>query len=161
MTSEELSTFVENDLMRRLDAINGVASVSTAGLVESTVHISLDPDKIKQLNDDLAKQINAATDEAKSGIESGISAAQSGLSQVDAGKEQIKKAQQELVAQREMVGPALQQIAQLVAARDAAQQIADAMEQASENTPAIPELPDTPELPDVPGQDRGTARKRT
>ena len=157
MTSEELSTFVENDLMRRLDAINGVASVSTAGLVESTVHISLDPDKIKQLNDDLAKQINAATDEAKSGIESGISAAQSGLSQVDAGKEQIKKAQQELAAQREMVGPALQQIAQLVAARDAAQQIADAMEQASENTPAIPELPDTPELPDVPGQETPAA----
>jgi len=151
MTSEELSTFVENDLMRRLDAINGVASVSTAGLVESTVHIALDPDKIKKLNDDLAKQINAATDEAKSGIESGISAAESGLSQVDAGKEQIKKAQQELAAQREMVGPALQQIAQLVAARDAAQQIADAMEQAGGQIPEIPEIPDIPgqETPDI------------
>jgi len=148
MSSEELSTFVENDLMRRLDAINGVASVSTAGLVESTVHISLDPEKIRQLNDDLSKKINAATDEAKSGIESGISAAESGLSQVDAGKEQIRKAQQELAAQRETVGPALESIAQLVAARDAAQQIADAMGQIE-----VPDIPETPDIPDVPGGD--------
>ena len=151
MSSEELSTFVESDLMRRLDAINGIASVSTAGLVESTVHIALDPGKIKKLNDDLTKKINAATDEAKSGIESGISAAESGLSQVDAGKEQIKQAQQELAAQREMVGPALEQIAQLVAARDAAQQIADAM--ANTEVPETPEVPDMPDLPDVPGAD--------
>ena len=148
MTSEELSTFVENDLMRRLDAINGVASVTTAGLVESTVHISLDADKITKLNKDLKKAIKAKTDEAKSGIESGISAAEEGLSQVDSGKEQIRKAQQELSAQREMVGPALEQIAQLVAARDAAQQVVDA-------------LKDLPEMqnPQQPGVDPEAVQK--
>lgn len=148
MTSEELSTFVENDLMRRLDAINGVASVTTAGLVESTVHISLDADKIRKLNKDLKKAIKAKTDEAKSGIESGISAAEDGLSQVDSGKEQIRKAQQELAAQREMVGPALEQIAQLVAARDAAQQVVDA-------------LKDLPEMqnPQQPGVDPEAVQK--
>ncbi len=151
MTSEELSTFVEGDLLRRLDAINGVASVTTAGLVESTVHIALDADKIKKLNDDLTAKIKSATDEAKSGIESGISAAESGLSQVDAGKEQIKKAQQELAAQRELVGPALEQIAQLVAARDAAQRIVDTMKEAASQLPEIPgdtEIPEDAEIPE-------------
>lgn len=48
-TTEEVSTFVEDELMNQLEGITGVASISTGGLIESKVNVSINEDKIEKL----------------------------------------------------------------------------------------------------------------
>ena len=45
-TTEEVSTFVEDELMNLLECITGVASISTGGLIVSKVNVSIYEDKI-------------------------------------------------------------------------------------------------------------------
>lgn len=61
----ELSDFVSDTLLPRLERLDGVASVSTMGLVEQTVEVRLDQSKIDDLNDKLLVKVSGKLDKAK------------------------------------------------------------------------------------------------
>jgi len=82
----ELSNFVKNTIQPYLERQNGVASISTIGLVEQSVHIQLSPDKIANLNTKLLASVNDALAKA---LEEMDKAEQ----KVIAGKEELEKAQ--------------------------------------------------------------------
>ncbi len=60
MEIDELSQFIEDDITPQIKKQNGVASVTTLGLVNKTVEVRLDQDKVDILND----KILATTDDA-------------------------------------------------------------------------------------------------
>ena len=85
-TTEEVSTFVEDELMSQLEGITGVASISTGGLIESKVNVSINEDKIEKLNKKLLDKASPSLAEAKGKLHSGLS--------------QIKKAEAKLAESR-------------------------------------------------------------
>ncbi len=100
----ELSDYVSNELLNKLEQIDGVASVSHKGIITEQESIVLSQTKIDTLN----KKIESALDEqfgeaedkldsAKQELDDNISKAQSGAGAISASMEQIN-AQQEAVA---------------------------------------------------------------
>ena len=79
---EELSRFVESDIMPEFERLNGVASVTTMGLIDQTLQIELNQDKVNDLN---AKILAVAQDALDDGRE-----------QLDDAKQQLEDAQAEL-----------------------------------------------------------------
>ena len=82
--TEELSTFVKETLIDKLEGTTGVASITTGGLIESQINVTINEDKINDLNVRILKMANSSLADAKSQLNSGMS--------------QIKKAEAELAA---------------------------------------------------------------
>ena len=85
-TTEEVSTFVEDELMNQLEGITGVASISTGGLIESKVNVSINENKIEKLNKKLLGEASPSLANAKGKLSSGLA--------------QIKKAEAKLAESR-------------------------------------------------------------
>ena len=99
----EISEFVENEILTKAEGIDGVASVSTTGLLKEQESVMLSQKKIDELN----KKINAALDDqfaeaedklndAKGEIEKNISAAEDGAGVIDSSLDQLGSQQEEL-----------------------------------------------------------------
>ena len=71
----ETSVDIKEKMLRKLEGIDGVASVSSAGLVDNKIHISLNEKKIKATIQRIKDAAGAMTDDALSGINSGIARA--------------------------------------------------------------------------------------
>ena len=82
----ELSSFVNDTVQPYLERQNGVASVSSSGLVEQSIHVELDPAKIDVLND---KLLSAVSDRLAAALQELDDAE----AEVAAGKEELSKAQ--------------------------------------------------------------------
>lgn len=78
----ELSNFVTNTVQPYLERQNGVASVSGVGLVEQSIHVSLDQKKIDDLNAKILQTVNE-----------GLAAA---AEQLDIAEQQVKDGKAEL-----------------------------------------------------------------
>ena len=91
-----LSDYVNETVLPQLERVDGVASISTTGLVEKTVEITLDQDKIDEVNDKLLVQVSDRLAEAKKELDANKAKINSGLkelddaqAQLDAGKAQL------------------------------------------------------------------------
>lgn len=73
MSIDEVSTYVNDEVIPNLERIEGVASVSAAGLVENQLQITLDTDKIDSLNKKIQNNINSELDKKQSEIDSSLS----------------------------------------------------------------------------------------
>ena len=82
MTQVEISDYVDSTIVPYLESVEGVASVSTIGSIEEKVEITLDEEKIKDINNDVIKE-----------IEDGFADAQS---EIDDAKEQIEDGEKAL-----------------------------------------------------------------
>ena len=63
-TTEEISWFIDDVVLRKLQSAKGVASVERIGGVDREVHVSLDPDRLAALNisaADVNRQLRATT----------------------------------------------------------------------------------------------------
>ena len=92
MSQEEISTYVNDEIIPSLERIEGVASVSATGLVESQLQITLDTDKIDSLNKKIKANINSELDKNEKKIDDGISKLDKSEKELDKkSKEQISK----------------------------------------------------------------------
>lgn len=66
MDIQEVSTYVNNEIIPKFERINGVASVTGTGLVEKQLEISLNKDKIDQLNKELKSSVTSKLDKQQS-----------------------------------------------------------------------------------------------
>lgn len=78
MNIEEVSTYVNNEIIPKFERINGVASVSGVGLVEKQLEISLNKNKIDKLNNKLKSSVTSELDKQQSQLNSAKSEIQSG-----------------------------------------------------------------------------------
>lgn len=102
----EISDFVNDELINKLEGIDGVASVSAKGILEQTENVVISQDKIDGLN----KKINDALDlqfadaegklnDAKKELEDNIAAAEDGAGTLSASIDDINAQQDELANQ--------------------------------------------------------------
>lgn len=92
MSQEEISTYVNDEIIPSLERIEGVASVSATGLVENQLQITLDTDKIDSLNKKIKANINSELDKNEKKIDDGISKLNKSEKELDKkSQEQISK----------------------------------------------------------------------
>jgi len=126
----ELSAFVGDVLLPRLEGVSGVASVTTAGRIVQQVEIELDYDKIDALNEKLFSAMDAEFEEAtkelaearqkvsdgEKELEENREKLDEGQENVDEGRKQaghqFNKAEQELEAAREELDKTIEELQQ-------------------------------------------------
>lgn len=91
MSQEEISTYVNDEIIPSLERIEGVASVSATGLVESQLQITLDTDKIDSLNKKIKANINSELDKNEKKIDDGIA-------KLDKSEKELDKKSQEQIS---------------------------------------------------------------
>ncbi len=96
MDTIELTQFLNDTLMNKLEGIAGVARISTSGAITQELHIILDQQKIDALNTKIADAINGKLDEAaqeltdkKQELEEAQTALEDAKKQLDSGKKQL------------------------------------------------------------------------
>ena len=132
MDTVQLTQFLNDSLMNKLEGIPGVAQISTQGMVEQQLHVVLDQGKLDGLNQKIADAINGQLDdaaeelaekkeeleEAQEQMESAkaqLNAGKNTLSQqVAAGEAELNKQQTQLISTRAELND---QIAQLQSAK--------------------------------------------
>ncbi len=82
MEMEELSQFVRDEITPQYEKQNGVASVTTLGLVDKSVEVRLNEKKIKELNERILATVDEAFDDAQE--------------QLDDAKQQLEDSQETL-----------------------------------------------------------------
>ena len=149
----QLTEFMNDTLLNKLEGIPGVARITATGMIQQELHVILDQDLIDKTNEKVAEAINKKLDEAaeelqtqKEELESSKAQLEDGQSQMDAGvnamlqgesqlrqeKDKLLDAQQELIAGKaalesayESLKPLYDTAVELEAAQSQAQQKMD------------------------------------
>ncbi len=98
-SSGEVSQFTKDNLQSPLEGVEGVASVSTMGMVDDNIQIVLSQDKIDAINKEVAAAINKQMGDAEGQMKSGMAAAKSGKKQIQDGKKAVKDGQSQATKQ--------------------------------------------------------------
>lgn len=92
----QVSDFTEETVIPYLERLNGVASVTDTGLVQKTVEVRLDEDKVNALNDELLAQVNEKFAEAKEELDAARKELEDGQDQLDQSQNQIDSSRAQL-----------------------------------------------------------------
>ncbi len=102
----ELSRYLNDKLLNQLEGIDGVAGVTTLGVLEESENVVINQSKINALNDKIENALNEKfgeaedqLNEAKQTISDNIEQAGDGAKQLDSAKQQLNAKQQEVSAQ--------------------------------------------------------------
>ena len=96
----ELSDYVSETVLPQLERVDGVASVSTTGLVEKTVQITLDQEKIDAVNDKLLVKVSDRLADAKKQLDDNRAKINSGLKELDDAQAQLDAGKAQLNSQK-------------------------------------------------------------
>ena len=100
MEAGELSQYVEKTLKPSLESVNGVASVSTAGLLDENINVIINEEKISKLNNKIQKAINGEFDEADAKLDEAESKVEEAKNKLDSQRtsanQQLAKAKKAL-----------------------------------------------------------------
>ena len=122
----ELSDYINDTILPQLERVDGVASVSTTGLVKQTVQITLDQDKIDEVNDKLLVKVSDRLAEAKDQLDENRAKINEGLAQLDDAQAQLDSGKSQLNTQKSNITQQL---------RDAITQLDDQIPRWSRRSP--------------------------
>ena len=89
MNATQLTEFVNNDLVPEVESVAGVASVTVSGGVETTIQVTMDTDKIDDLNKDVKKALNKKFADAERKITSAKSGLKNQSSKIKTGEKEL------------------------------------------------------------------------
>jgi len=94
MDTIELTDFLNETLMNKLEGIAGVARITSEGMIQQELHVVLEQEKLDALNEEIAAVINGELDAAAEDLEEK-------KQELEEAQEQVETAQEELEAGRE------------------------------------------------------------
>lgn len=97
MSIDDLSDFTENNVTPMFERQDGVASVSGIGLVEQTVQIELDPEKVDVLNNKILAKTDDAFADALEQLEDAKEKLIDSEESLADSKEELRKSEQKLI----------------------------------------------------------------
>lgn len=103
MTQAEAGAFVEEKIVPEIESIEGVASVSTRGIIDESLHVVISEDKVKEVNDKIEKLIDEKFEEAYAELADG-------REEIEKGKEELSKAEAELKKGEQQINSAQAQV---------------------------------------------------
>ena len=92
----DVSAYIEENIVPEIESIEGVASVSTTGMIEESVHVVIRQDKIDMVNADIRASIDVQMDDAKQELADAREEIEDGLAQISDGKHELANGQTEL-----------------------------------------------------------------
>ena len=99
MDVAELSSFVDEVLMNKLEGVAGVASISASGMLEQTMNVVLNQEKIDKLNEKIAGLIEDQFAEAEEELRSALAEVEEGLAEIESGKAELEAGKAQLAAE--------------------------------------------------------------
>ena len=124
----ELTSFLNDTLMNKLEGVSGVASISTSGMVEKQINVLLSQEKIDAVNEKMQAALGDKFDKADAELADAKSELENGKQQLQSGHETL----------REEMGKAESEIYSGKAQLDTADMaISMALEQADEQLPEL------------------------
>lgn len=91
----ELSKFVEDNIIPELERQDGVASVSTSGMVEKSIEVQLNQDKIDEVNEKILEKTNKSLAKAKKKLDNAEKKLKDGKEKLASQKEELENQQNE------------------------------------------------------------------
>ncbi|MBR2422788.1 MAG: efflux RND transporter permease subunit [Oscillospiraceae bacterium] len=168
MDNIQLTEFLNDTLMTKLEGIPGVARITTTGMITQELHVVLDQKLIDQTNqkvidainrqlDDAAKELEDQKEEledsreelknAQSQVNAGVNAIVNGEKKLKEEKEKLLQAQQELQAGKQTLEstlsslePIYDRVAEVVNSRDQAQQQVSALQELNRQKTQLQQL---------------------
>ena len=110
----ELSQFIKDELNNSLEGIEGVASLSTTGMITDNIQVVLSQEKINDINAKVASSINSQMGSAEGQIKSGINAANDSKKQIEQGKEGIVSGYQQATAMKSQMENSKKQLQEAI-----------------------------------------------
>ena len=89
MDTIELTDFLNDELMNKLEGIPGVARISTTGMIHQELHVILDQELIDAANQKVVDAINKELDSAKEDLEEQKADLESTKAELEDGQEQL------------------------------------------------------------------------
>lgn len=96
MDVAQVSAYVEDTIVPQLESIEGVASVSTTGVIEESVNVIIRQDKIDAVNTQIQAAIDKQMKEAEQELADGKADIYDGLDKIKDGKKELSSGQKEL-----------------------------------------------------------------
>lgn len=101
MNMEQLSQFTQDELVPEFERIDGVASVTSLGLIEKTIQIELDEDKVNDLNDKILAVADDKFAEALEQLDDAKKQLEDSQVTIDKNKQKLVDSQKELADGRQ------------------------------------------------------------
>lgn len=96
MDTAELSDFMEEEIIPKLEGIEGVASVDASGMVDTQINIVLSQEKIDAVNADIVAALDKEFEEAETELADGEAELNKGKAGIASGKEELEKGKEVL-----------------------------------------------------------------
>ncbi|MGN0983354.1 MAG: efflux RND transporter permease subunit [Gemmiger sp.] len=133
-----LSDYVEQEVIPALERVDGVASVSASGLVEKTVEVTLNQEKIDRINDKLLVKVSDRLAEAEAELRDAEKKLNDSAAELADGKQQLADGRQQLADGKAALEE--QQAALDKTQKDTADQLAQTSQQLDEAMATIAAL---------------------
>ena len=95
----QLTEFLNDTLMNKLEGIPGVARITTSGTISQQLHVVLDQEKIDALNASIAELINKQMDDASEELKTKLEELREAQKKLEEAKEQLAAGKEELANQ--------------------------------------------------------------
>lgn len=92
MDQAEVSDYVDNELLPLLESIEGVASVTATGVLDTDLQVTMNQEKIDALNEQILSKIDAQFTDAQAELDKASS-------QIDSGKKKLSDGEKEMGSQ--------------------------------------------------------------
>lgn len=92
MDQAEISNYVDNELLPLLESIEGVASVTATGVLDTDLQVTMNQEKIDALNEQILSKIDARFTDAQAELDKASS-------QIDSGKKKLSDGEKEMGSQ--------------------------------------------------------------
>ena len=102
-----LSSLVEEDLLTRLEGVEGVASVNPSGLIRNVIEVHIDEERIAEVNEKLRAEVERQMTEKAEELKSQRAELQDKLDELSDGESQLAEGKDELTRQQESVAAEL------------------------------------------------------
>ena len=96
MDQAEVSNYVDNELLPLLESIEGVASVTATGVLDTDLQVTMNQEKIDALNEQILSKIDARFTDAQAELDKASS-------QIDSGKKKLSDSEKRWEASLEQV----------------------------------------------------------
>lgn len=121
----ETTRIIEEQILPEVESVEGVASVSTAGSIEETVQITVNEQKIEDLNEEVKAELEKKMNEAASALQAAKDQVETGKAALAAGKAQASSgmgaAESQISQKAEEIKQAQLEITEGMAALDVAE----------------------------------------
>ena len=95
----ELTDFVDSDVIPGFERLDGVASVSGTGMVEKTLQVTLNQDKINEVNTQVLASVDDKLADAKQELDDARQKVEDGRAELENGKTALEDKQGEIASQ--------------------------------------------------------------